>query len=191
MAVSRRCEQTAHNGLVPGSSSGGPTKNCGRLREIGGARFITERRRERGCCGLRVQSMIHIARCSGFVHACGHDEQPPLSDELSAAHRPGRPRRAPDRMPVQSVSAQRGLPGHGLARDLPSGPVSGRPVWRAVPAVPIVRFLEGARKIPSSSSDVGMLQVRRPAGVRRIQLWRDELYSAPAKPDGSSSSSSN
>ena len=32
-----------------------------------------------------------------------------------------------------------------------------------------------------SSSDVGMLQVRRPAGVRRIQLWKDELYSAPAK----------
>jgi hypothetical protein len=29
-------------------------------------------------------------------------------------------------------------------------------------------------------SDVGMLVVRRPAGVRRIQLWRDELYSAPA-----------
>lgn len=32
-------------------------------------------------------------------------------------------------------------------------------------------------------SDVGMLVVRRPAGVRRIQLWKDELYSAPAKPD--------
>ena len=31
-------------------------------------------------------------------------------------------------------------------------------------------------------SDVGMLMVRRPAGVRRIQLWRDELYSAPEKP---------
>lgn len=30
-----------------------------------------------------------------------------------------------------------------------------------------------------SSSDVGMLQVRRPAGHRRIQLWRSELYSAP------------
>lgn len=33
-----------------------------------------------------------------------------------------------------------------------------------------------------SDSDVGKLPVRRPAGVRRIQLWRDELYSAPAKP---------
>lgn len=33
----------------------------------------------------------------------------------------------------------------------------------------------------ASDSDVGMLTVRRPAGVRRIQLWRDELYSAPAK----------
>jgi hypothetical protein len=32
-----------------------------------------------------------------------------------------------------------------------------------------------------SSEDVGMLQVRRPDGVRRIQLWRSELYSAPAK----------
>lgn len=32
-------------------------------------------------------------------------------------------------------------------------------------------------------SDVGMLAVRRPAGVRSIQLWRDELYSAPPKPD--------
>lgn len=34
-------------------------------------------------------------------------------------------------------------------------------------------------------SDVGMLVVRRPAGVRRIQLWRDELYSAPTKPESS------
>lgn len=33
-----------------------------------------------------------------------------------------------------------------------------------------------------SVTDVGMLQVRRPAGVRRIQLWKDELYSAPSKP---------
>ena len=32
-----------------------------------------------------------------------------------------------------------------------------------------------------SVTDVGMLQVRRPAGVRRIQLWKDELYSAPRK----------
>ena len=31
----------------------------------------------------------------------------------------------------------------------------------------------------TSDSDVGMLTVRRPAGVRRIQLWRDELYSGP------------
>lgn len=30
-----------------------------------------------------------------------------------------------------------------------------------------------------SYEDVGMLTVRRPAGVRRTQLWRDELYSAP------------
>jgi hypothetical protein len=30
-------------------------------------------------------------------------------------------------------------------------------------------------------ADVGMLTVRRPAGVRTIQLWKDELYSAPAK----------
>ena len=35
-----------------------------------------------------------------------------------------------------------------------------------------------------SSSDVGMLQVRRPAGARRIQLWKDELYSAPPKKPG-------
>jgi hypothetical protein len=34
-----------------------------------------------------------------------------------------------------------------------------------------------------SNSDVGMLKVRRPAGVKRIQLWRDELYSAPPKPE--------
>ena len=33
----------------------------------------------------------------------------------------------------------------------------------------------------ASDSDVGRLMVRRPAGVRRIQLWRNELYSAPAK----------
>ena len=31
------------------------------------------------------------------------------------------------------------------------------------------------------NSDVGMLTVRRPAGVKTIQLWRDELYSAPSK----------
>jgi hypothetical protein len=31
-----------------------------------------------------------------------------------------------------------------------------------------------------TSDDVGMLTVRRPAGVKRTQLWRDELYSAPA-----------
>jgi hypothetical protein len=35
----------------------------------------------------------------------------------------------------------------------------------------------------ASNSDVGMLTVRRPAGVRRIQLWKDELYSAPEKKD--------
>ena len=34
-----------------------------------------------------------------------------------------------------------------------------------------------------SIDDVGRLEVRRPAGVRRIQLWRDELYSAPGKPE--------
>jgi hypothetical protein len=32
----------------------------------------------------------------------------------------------------------------------------------------------------AATSDVGLLMVRRPAGVRRIQLWKDELYSAPA-----------
>jgi hypothetical protein len=37
------------------------------------------------------------------------------------------------------------------------------------------------RERSPSTADVGMLKVRRPAGVRRIQLWRDELYSAPAK----------
>jgi hypothetical protein len=32
----------------------------------------------------------------------------------------------------------------------------------------------------ATNSDVGMLTVRRPAGIRKIQLWKDELYSAPA-----------
>lgn len=35
-----------------------------------------------------------------------------------------------------------------------------------------------------STADVGMLCVRRPAGVRRIQLWKDELYSVPPKKTG-------
>lgn len=34
-----------------------------------------------------------------------------------------------------------------------------------------------------SNSDVGMLVVRRLAGTRTTHLWRDELYSAPAKDD--------
>lgn len=31
-----------------------------------------------------------------------------------------------------------------------------------------------------SNADVGMLTVRRYVGFRRVNLWRDELYSAPA-----------
>lgn len=31
--------------------------------------------------------------------------------------------------------------------------------------------------------DVGRILMRRPAGHRRIQLWRDEWYGPPAKPE--------
>lgn len=33
-----------------------------------------------------------------------------------------------------------------------------------------------------AASDVGLLVVRRPGGVRRTQLWKNELYSAPKRP---------
>ena len=39
------------------------------------------------------------------------------------------------------------------------------------------------RERHATNSDVGMLTVRRLAGVRTTPLWRDELYSAPPKGD--------
>lgn len=34
-----------------------------------------------------------------------------------------------------------------------------------------------------SSDDVGHTVIRRPAGERRIQLWKDEYYGPPVKPE--------
>ena len=38
-----------------------------------------------------------------------------------------------------------------------------------------------------SSDDVGHLIIRRPAGVREIQLWKNEYYGPPMKPSAQSS----
>lgn len=58
-------------------------------------------------------------------------------------------------------------------------------LWGCCPRCGSSDFWSESERYPSSD-DVGHLVIRRPAGERRIQLWRNEYYGPPSKPDAQS-----
>jgi len=54
-------------------------------------------------------------------------------------------------------------------------------LWGKCPRCGSVEFWSEQERYPSSE-DVGHTRIRRPAGYRRVPLWRDEWYEPPTVP---------